>query len=196
MNQFSTIKALRKNIKVCTLCAEYLPYQPRPVFSFSTKSKILIVGQAPGIKVHQSGIPWDDSSGDRLRKWIQVSKDQFYDTKYFSIVPMAFCYPGKGKSGDLPPHPECAEKWMEPILDKLPQRKLTLLIGKYSQDWFLKGAKKNNLTETVKNWQDYQPEYFVLPHPSPRNNIWLKKNPWFEKKLVPKLKKKIKELMF
>ena len=196
MNQFSTIKALRKNIKVCTLCADYLPYQPRPVFSFSTKSKILIVGQAPGIKVHQSGIPWDDASGDRLRKWIQVSKEQFYDTKYFSIVPMAFCYPGKGKSGDLPPRPECVEKWREPILDKLSQRKLTLLIGKYSQDWFLKGAKKNNLTETVKNWKDYQPEYFVLPHPSPRNNIWLKKNPWFERKLVPKLKKKIKELMF
>jgi len=196
MNQFSTIAALKKNIKACTICADHLPFPPNPVFSFSGKSKILIVGQAPGTRVHESGIPWNDASGDRLREWMQVSKDRFYDTKYFSIVPMAFCYPGKGKSGDLPPRPECAENWMQPILDKVPQRQLTLLIGQYAQSWFLGATKKPTLTETVKNWKEYQPEFFVLPHPSPRNNIWLKKNPWFEKKLVPKLKKKVKELIY
>ena len=196
MNQFSTIKALKKNIKACTLCADYLPYAPKPVFSFSKKSKILVVGQAPGIKVHESGIPWNDASGDRLREWMQVSKEQFYDTKYFSIVPMGLCYPGKGKSGDLPPRRECSEKWMQPILGKVPQIKLTLLIGQYSQQWFLNDIKKNTLTKTVKSWKEYQPKYFVLPHPSPHNNIWLKKNPWFEKQLVPKLKKKVEELIF
>ena len=196
MNQINTIAALKKNIKACTLCVDYLPYAPKPIFSFSKKSKILVVGQAPGIKVHESGIPWNDASGDRLREWMQVSKEQFYDTNYFSIVPMGLCYPGKGKSGDLPPRMECAEKWMQPILGKIPQIKLTLLIGQYSQQWFLNGTKKNTLTKTVKSWKEYQPKYFVLPHPSPRNNIWLKKNPWFEKQLVPRLKKKVEELIF
>ena len=196
MSQTNTIVALKKNIKACTLCADYLHYAPKPVFSFSKKSKILVVGQAPGIKVHESGIPWNDASGDRLREWMQVSKEQFYDTKYFSIVPMAFCYPGKGKSGDLPPRRECADKWMQPILGKIPQIKLTLLIGQYSQQWFLNVTKKNTLTKTVKSWKEYQPKYFVLPHPSPRNNIWLKKNPWFEKQLVPRLKERVKELIF
>ena len=196
MVESNIISELKKNIKACTLCEADLPYAPKPIFSFSEKSKILIVGQAPGTKVHESGIPWDDASGVRLREWMQVSKEQFYNTKYFSIAPMGLCYPGKGKSGDLPPRRECAEKWMQPILKKIPQIKLTLLIGQYSQQWFLNDTKKNTLTKTVKSWKEYQPKYFVLPHPSPRNNIWLKKNPWFEKQLVPRLKKKVKELIF
>ena len=187
---------LKKNIIACTLCKSYLPFPAKPTLSFSTTSKILIIGQAPGIKVHESGIFWNDASGDRLREWLGVTKKQFYSTKkIFSIVPMGFCYPGKGESGDLPPRSECAETWMTSILEKLSKRKMTLLIRQYAQAWFLKSLKKATLTETVKNWKTYLPEYFVLPHPSPRNNIWLKKNPWFEKKLVPELEKRVGEFL-
>lgn len=185
---------LIKEIKSCTHCRKYLPMPPRPVVSFSTQSQIIIIGQAPGIKVHESGVPWDDASGERLRDWLNVSNDEFYDVKKFGIVPMGFCYPGKGKSGDLPPRPECAELWMDPVLKKLQKRKMILLIGQYAQKHFLQERMQRTLTETVKNWEDYLPDYFVLPHPSPRNNIWLKKNPWFEKKVVPCLRKVIQTL--
>jgi len=192
---YQSITELRQHIKVCKLCEADLPFPAKPTLSFASTSKILIVGQAPGIKVHETGIPWNDASGDRLREWMNVTREQFYNTKYFSIVPMAFCYPGKGKSGDLPPPPKCADTWMSPILGKLPKRKLTLLIGQYAQGWFLNSQKKATLTDTVKSWKSYLPEYFVLPHPSPRNNIWLKKNPWFEKQLVPELEKKVSEFL-
>lgn len=184
---------LLKKIRACTICKKYLPYEPNPILDFSKQSKIMLIGQAPGIKVQESGVPWNDASGDRLRQWLGVTPQQFYDSKLFAIVPMGFCYPGKGKSGDLPPRPECAKTWMEPILNELTNVKLTVLIGSYSQDYFLENAEPT-LTETVKNWKKYAPDFFVLPHPSPRNNIWLKKNPWFEKDLVPELQKRIAAL--
>ena len=185
---------LIQEIKDCRVCEEFLSHGPNPVVSFSSSSKIIIIGQAPGIKVHQSGIPWDDASGERLRQWMGVSKEQFYNTQQFGIVPMGFCYPGKGKSGDLPPRPECADLWMERVLKYLKKREHILLIGQYAQNYFLKENKKKTLTETVKNWREYLPQYFVLPHPSPRNNIWLKKNEWFENETLPEFQKYIKKV--
>ena len=170
-----------------------MPFPPKPVFNFSGDSRIVLVGQAPGRKVQESGIPWNDASGERLRDWMRVSEEAFYDPQNFAIVPMGFCYPGKGSSGDLPPRPECAELWMTRILSHLKKRKLTILIGQYSQNYFLKESIKKTLTDTVKNWEAYLPEYLVLPHPSPRNNIWLKKNPWFEKEVLPVLREIISQ---
>lgn len=163
--------------------------------SFSTQSKIVIIGQAPGSKVHASGTPWDDASGDRLREWLGVDKTVFYNPRVFALVPMGFCYPGRGKSGDLPPRPECSEKWMRPVFQHLKKRKLTLLVGQYAQEYFLGEQRESTLTETVCHWRKYLPEYFVLPHPSPRNNIWLKKNPWFENETLAALKKKVGPLL-
>ena len=181
-------KVLHSEILKCKLCEKYLDHQPNPVLNFNPKNKILIIGQAPGTRVHDTGIPWNDKSGDNLRSWMDIDKDTFYDDELVGIVPMGFCYPGKGKSGDLPPRKECAPEWHGQILDRLPNVELTLLIGKYAQDYYLGKQVKKNLTETVRHFQDYLPKYLVLPHPSPRNNIWLKRNDWFKKDVLPLLK--------
>jgi len=160
----------------------------------NAQAKILIAGQAPGRRVHETGIPFDDASGDRLREWMGVSKDTFYDKDSIAILPMGFCYPGTGKTGDLPPRPECAIAWRDKLLKQFNQLQLTLVIGKYAQSYHL-SDNKLLLTETVKSWQDYWPNVLPLPHPSPRNNIWLKRNPWFESEIIPVLRKRINELL-
>ncbi len=189
------MKILLSEIKSCTLCKAYLPNSPKPILSASSSSRILIIGQAPGQKVHDSEIPWDDKSGDELRRWLGVTKAQFYDTKYFALMPMGFCYPGKGTSGDLPPRPECAPQWHQQLLAKMNNVKLTILIGHYSQKYYLREQIKPTLTETVKSFNDYLPKYLPLVHPSPRNRIWQAKNTWFEKEIVPVLNKKISKLL-
>lgn len=189
---------LIEEVQHCTLCAVHLPHGVRPILQINPKAKILIAGQAPGRKVHESGIPFDDASGDRLREWMGISKEIFYDEEKIAILPMGFCYPGTGKSGDLPPRPECAAAWREKLLQQLPNLELVLVIGQYAQAYHLP-AKKKTLTETVQCWQAYlengHPAALPLPHPSPRNNIWLKRNPWFESEVLPILKLKIAELL-
>ncbi len=183
------------NIRKCEVCKSHLPLGPRPVLAVSVASKIVIIGQAPGTKVHKTGIPWDDPSGKQLRKWLDISDETFYNEKKIAIVPMGFCYPGKGKSGDLPPRPECAPLWHQQLLEKTPNVELIILIGMYAQKYYLKKEAKKTLTETVANYKDYLPNYFVLPHPSPRNRFWLTKNPWFEDEVLPVLKKKISDIL-
>lgn len=182
---------LLHTIKQCTICSDDLPLGPRPIATAHPKSKIVIIGQAPGTKVHNSGIPWDDASGKQLRKWLNVSDEVFYDTTKFAIIPMGFCYPGRGKSGDLPPRPECAPQWHELLFNKMPNVELLILIGMYAQKYYLMRNAKKTLTETVANYKDYLPKHFPLPHPSPRNGFWLTKNPWFDKEIVPELRKRI-----
>ncbi|MEK2646939.1 uracil-DNA glycosylase family protein [Bdellovibrio sp. BCCA] len=185
---------LLKKIRKCTLCRKDLPLEPRPILNFSASSKILITGQAPGIKAHDSETPWNDASGDRLRQWLGISKEDFYDANKIAIVPMGFCYPGKGTSGDLPPRPECAKKWMTQIREHLTEIELHILVGGYAIDHFLPSHAKD-LTATVKNWEKFYPQFIPMPHPSPRNNIWLKKNPWFEKELVPEMRKLVQKAL-
>ncbi len=157
----------------------------------SGSSRIVIIGQAPGSKVHNSGIPWNDPSGNLLREWMGVDKDTFYDAEQIALMPMGFCYPGKGKSGDLPPRPECAPHWHKLLLEQMQQVELAILIGQYSQKYYLGDAAKANLTTTVRHFEDYLPRFFPLPHPSPRNRLWLKKNPWFAEQVLPVFKKLI-----
>lgn len=170
---------------------QHLPFAPRPIIQASAKSKILIIGQAPGLKVQQSGIPWDDKSGDNLRKWLGIDKAIFYNPNIVALMPMGFCYPGKGKSGDLPPRSECAPLWHKLIIDKLKNLELTILIGQYAQKYYLKENADENTTENVRNYKKYLPQYFPLVHPSPRNQIWQAKNKWFEKDVLPELKKRV-----
>ena len=168
---------LHEDVLNCKICKASLPLGPRPIVQIHPQSKILIAGQAPGKKVHETGVPFNDPSGDRLREWMGIDKSIFYNEKKIAILPMGFCYPGTGKSEDLPPRPECAPAWREALLQQLKHIQLTLVIGQYAIAYHLQDSKKNNLTETVKSWKDHWPSMLPLPHPSPRNNIWLKKNP-------------------
>ena len=188
------MKKLITEIKNCTICQEHLVDGCRPVFTVHPKSKIIIIGQAPGRRVHESGIPWHDKSGDNIRDWMDVTKEEFYDEQLFGIVPMGFCFPGTGKSGDLPPRKECAPQWHPSLLGLMKEVKLTLLVGSYAQKYYLGKKAKKNLTQTVQHFEEYLPTLLPLPHPSPRNNIWMKKNPWFKKDLLPELKKIIQSV--
>lgn len=190
-----SLNNLVTQIRSCTICAGALPHGVRPVVQVSNTARILIVGQAPGRRVHETGVPFDDPSGDRLRDWMGIGRDIFYDASKIAIVPMGFCYPGTGKSGDLPPRPECAPAWRDRLMEALGAVELTLVIGQYAMAWHLKVAGKPGVTETVKEWRTHWPEKLVLPHPSPRNNIWLKKNPWFEGELLPPLRQRVQALL-
>jgi uracil-DNA glycosylase len=185
------IDALLKNIRGCNLCEPHLPLGANPVLRASASSRLLIVGQAPGTKVHASGIPWADASGNRLRDWLGIDSETFYDERIVAIVPMGFCYPGRGNGGDLPPRPECAPTWHPQLLPLLKNVELILLIGSYSQAAFLGAARRPTLTETVHDARAYLPRYLPLPHPSPRNQMWLRRNPWFDADIVPLLRAQV-----
>lgn len=189
-----SLPALLTQVRACTLCAPYLPLGPRPVLQAHASARILIASQAPGRKVHLSGIPFDDASGERLRDWLGLSRETFYDPRQVAILPMGFCFPGTGRSGDLPPRPECAPAWRDALLARLPAIEFTLAIGRYAQAWHLPAGGKP-LTEVVRDWRAQWPHAVALPHPSPRNNVWLARNPWFERELVPRLQARVRQVL-
>jgi len=186
---------LLDEIRACRLCEAHLPMGPRPVLQASASARILIAGQAPGRKVHASGQPFTDASGDRLRAWLGMPPDVFYDPNRVAIVPMGFCYPGTGPSGDLPPRPECAPQWRERVLQELAHLQLTLVIGQYALAYHLPGTSGRSVTQTVQSWREHWPTVVPLPHPSPRNNRWLRLNPWFEAELLPQLRARVAEVL-
>jgi uracil-DNA glycosylase len=186
---------LLSEIRSCTLCAQFLPNAPKPVLAARPDSRIAIIGQAPGQKVQNSGIPWDDASGKELRRWLGVSPEEFYNPAYFAILPMGFCFPGTGKSGDLPPRPECAPTWHPKLLASLPNLRLTLLIGQYAQNRYIGTESGMKVTDRVRRFREFLPTYLPLVHPSPRNKAWHKHNPWFEVEVVPLLQDTVRALL-
>ncbi|CAM3744451.1 uracil-DNA glycosylase family protein [Roseateles saccharophilus] len=189
-----TLAALLTDVRACTLCAAHLPLGPRPIVQLHPDARILIAAQAPGRKVHETGRPFNDASGDRLRRWLGLTRDEFYDPRLVAILPMGFCYPGKGRSGDLPPRPECAPRWRAPLLQALGRLRLRLVIGQYAIAYHLP-QERAGLTRAVENWREYWPDLLPLPHPSPINNGWLAQHPWFERELVPALQARVAEAL-
>jgi uracil-DNA glycosylase len=184
-------RRLLSEVRACRICEAHLPNPPRPVLRASPTSRLLIVGQAPGRRVHESGIPWNDPSGNLLREWLRLDRDAFYDERRIAIIPVGFCYPGTGESGDLPPRPECAPHWHSRLRARLPAVRLTLLVGSYAQAYYLGARRKKTLAETVRARSEYLPEFFPLPHPSPRNRLWMKNNAWFEREALPQLRRRV-----
>jgi uracil-DNA glycosylase len=193
-NPTPVLREILAAARACRVCEAQLPFGPRPVLRAAPQARLMIIGQAPGTRVHESGVPWDDRSGARLRDWLKIPSEVFYDERRVAIVPMGFCYPGvDAKGGDKPPRPECAPLWHPPLRAALPRIELTLLVGLYAQGHYLGKRRQKTLTETVRHWRDYLPDFLPLPHPSWRNTAWLKKNPWFEDDLLPELRKRVKK---
>lgn len=186
---------LLAEVRACRVCAAHLPFAPRPIVRGAPTAKLLIVGQAPGRRVHETGIPWNDPSGDRLRAWLSLSREGFYDESRIAIIPTGMCYPGNGARGDLPPRPECAPLWHPRLRAALPELRLTLLVGRHAQAYYLAGRQQQTMAETVRAWRDYLPEFFPLPHPSPRNLRWFQAHPWLDAEVIPALRERIERAL-